>query len=381
MSKAMMQSKRKTRALAPLLALIASLAFAASAQALPAKFWGVVPQTTLSAEQVQRLGRGGVESARVSLDWGQLQSQKGAAINWDGTDALVERSALAGIDVLPVLNGAPLWAVPSARVPTGGGAKAPAHLPIRGAAAAGWSSLLKQAVERYGPGGKFWAANPNLPVRPIRAWQIWNEPNFRFFVAHPNPTEYGKLVNLSFSAIKRADPGAQLALAGMFARPRGSRDPRTGKHKGTDWFAADFLEAMYKQTPGIKRKFSVVALHPYTYFASEVPAEIEEIRAKLRRAHDGGKSLWITEMGWSSERPTPSERFAKGESGQAKELRSAFSLLKRKQAAWRLQRVYWFAADDLRGSCNFCGGSGLFDESSKPKKSWFEFVKFAGGTP
>jgi hypothetical protein len=377
----MIQITRKARALAPLLALVAALAFAASAEALPAKFWGVVPQTTLNAEQLQRLSNGGVESIRVSLDWSEIQPQKGGPANWGGTDAVVERAALAGLDLLPVLNGAPSWAVPSVRVPGGGGAKAPAHLPTSGAAAAGWTSLLEQAVERYGPGGKFWAAHPSLPVRPIRAWQIWNEQNFRYSVVRPNPVEYGKLVNLSFAAIRGADPGAQIVLGGMFARPRGSRNPRTGAHKGIDWYAADFLEALYKKTPGIKRKFNVVALHPYTYFASELPSEIEEIRDKLKSFHDSAKSLWITELGWSSERPAANDRFAKGVSGQAKELNKAFSLLKRKQAPWRLQRVYWFAADDLRGSCNFCGGSGLFDESFKPKKSWFEYVRFAGGTP
>jgi len=373
--------KPKARALAPLLVLLAALAFAASAEALPAKFWGVVPQSTLDAEQFQRLGQGGVESIRVSFDWGELQPQRGGPVDWGGPDAAVERAALAHIDILPVVNGAPLWAVPSARVPAGGGAKAPAHLPVSGAGAAGWKSLLAQAVERYGPQGGFWAAHPSLPERPIRAWQIWNEQNFRFFVAHPNPVEYGKLINLSYGAIKSADPAAQIVLGGMFARPRGARNPRTGKHTGADWFAADFLEALYRHTPGVKRKFNAVALHPYTYFSSELSGEIEEIRRKLRSAHDGGKSLWITELGWSSERPSAGDRFAKGEAGQAKELRSAFSLLKRKQGPWRLQRVYWFAADDRRGSCNFCGGSGLFDETFKPKKSWFAYVRFAGGTP
>jgi len=377
----MIQPKRKLRALAPLLALVVFLAFAASAEALPAKFWGVVPQSTLSAEQFQRLGRGGVESVRISLDWGEIQPQEGGALNWGGTDAIVERAALSHIDVLPVVNGAPVWAVPNARVPGGGGSTAPAHLPASGAAASGWTSLLKQAIGRYGPGGIFWSLHPNLPVRPIRTWQIWNEQNFRYFVAHPNPGEYGKLVNLSYSAVKSADSGAQIVLGGMFARPRGARDARTGRHKGTDWYAADFLEALYKKTPGIKRKFSAVALHPYTYFSSELPSEIEEIRGKMKRAHDSGKSLWITELGWSSERPSAGDRFAKGVNGQARELRSAFSLLKRKQAPWRLRRVYWFAADDLRGSCNFCGGSGLFDESSKPKKAWTEYTRFAGGTP
>src|SRR5690606_26648524 len=62
------RAMRKTHALALALALAvgASLCFAAAAQALPAKFWGAVPQSGLSAEQFERISRGGVESVRVA---------------------------------------------------------------------------------------------------------------------------------------------------------------------------------------------------------------------------------------------------------------------------------------------------------------------------
>ena len=58
-----------------------------------------------------------------------------------------------------------------------------------------------------------------MPKRPIRTWQIWNEENFKYFVARPNPAEYGKLVKLSYAAIKGVDPGAKMILGGLFARP------------------------------------------------------------------------------------------------------------------------------------------------------------------
>jgi polysaccharide biosynthesis protein PslG len=367
----------KTHALA--LALVATLAFAATAEAMPANFWGVVPQSTLSAEQFQRLAQGGVESTRVTLDWAALQPQKGAPIEWGGPDAIVERAALAGIDVLPTVTDAPSWAVTSARVPGGGGSMAPAHLPTTGAAAAGWKSLLTQAVERYGPNGEFWATHPSVPVRPIRTWQIWNEPNFKFFVAKPNPTEYGKLVKLSYSAIKSADPGAKIVLAGLFAQPKGARTP-SGRHTSVNWFASDFLNRMYKTTPGVKANFNGVALHPYTGTWQHLTPEIEEVRGVLRANRDAGKGLWITELGWSSEPPNRGDSFAKGINGQATQLKHAFTLLKDNQRKWRIQHVYWFSVDDLTGACNFCGGSGLFGPGFTPKPAWRAYVKFAGGT-
>jgi hypothetical protein len=388
MLKATVQPTRKTAALALVLAFLATFAFAARAQALPANFWGVVPQSDLSGERFERLERGGVESVRVSLGWADLQPQKNGPIQWGGVDYLVEQASLAGLDVMPTISGAPTWAVPTANVQGDRTAKAPAHLPVSGAAAGGWRSLLIQAVERYGPGGQFWLTHPNVPPRPIRSWQIWNEPNFKYFVAKPNPTEYGKLVKLSYSALKTADPGAQLVLAGLFAQPLGARYIRLVKgkpklrHAGSiNYFASYFLEQMYKTNPGIKSRFSAVALHPYTETWRYLTPEIEEVREVLTASHDPAKALWITELGWSSGPKRSNDAFAKGPSGQVAELRGAFKLLTANAVKWRIKRLYWFSVEDAKESCNFCDGTGLFTEAFTPKRSWNEYAKFAGGTP
>lgn len=388
MLRATLNPTRKTAALAFALAFLATFTLVARAQALPAKFWGVVPQTTASNEHFERLAKGGVESVRVSLGWADLQPQKGAEIQWGGVDNLVEKASLAGLDVLPTISGAPTWAVPIANVQGDRNAKAPAHLPVSGAAAGGWRSLLIQAVERYGPGGQFWLTHPNVPPRPIRSWQIWNEPNFKYFVAKPNPTEYGKLVKLSYSALKAADPGAQVVLAGLFSEPLGARYVRLVKgkpklqHPGSiNYFASYFLAQMYKTNPGIKSKFSAVALHPYTETWRYLTPEIEEVRDVLTASHDPAKALWITELGWSSGPKRSNDAFAKGPSGQVAELRGAFRLLTANATKWRIKRLYWFSVEDAKGYCNFCDGTGLFTEAFTPKRSWNEYAKFAGGTP
>lgn len=369
----------KTRACAALLvaAVLSLSAFAATASALPSRFWGVVPQAAPSTEQFQRLQLGGVKSVRIPVDWSSLQPTKAASVDWTGVDLLVERAAKANIEVLPFITGAPTWAVPLAIVP-GTGTKAPAHLPASGVAASGWKAFLQQAVTRYGPDGSFWATHPAVPVHPIRNWQIWNEENFKYFVAHPNPAEYGKLVKLSYAAVKAVDPGAQIILGGLFALPKGCRtEPKPKSVCGPA-----FLEQMYKKNPGIKTKFNGAALHPYTSKYQDLTGEIEEFRKVLAANKDSAKGLWITELGWSSKAPNPSVNvFAKGVAGQARELRGAFTLLRSKAVKWRLQRVYWFSVDDQPGACNFCDGSGLFAKGFAAKKSWFEFVKFTGGTP
>jgi polysaccharide biosynthesis protein PslG len=376
MPKERMWILRKARAIAVALAISALglAAAAATAMALPPDFWGVVPQAYPTVEQFQRLERGGAESVRASISWGAVQPRAGGPFNWSAFDSIVKGAASAHLDVLPFLAGAPRWAVPEDRR-----YDSPKTLPVRnGRQRSGWTRFVEAAVLRYGPRGSFWAENPDVPRRPIRVWQIWNEENFEYFVAQPNPAEYGKLVKLSYTAIKGADPGAQIVLGGLFAKPKEATFKR---RPPLAYFATDFLEQMYKSTPGIKGKFSGVALHPYTGSYKRLTPYIEEVRDVLKENHDAGKPLWLTELGWSSEHPTHGNSFAKGLQGQATQLKGAFRLLEAHQRKWRIARVYWFSVDDLAGACNFCDGSGLFGEGFKPKPAWYAYTQLAGGRP
>jgi Glycosyl hydrolase catalytic core len=364
------------RACATAAVLAAFAASAPAAHALPGSFWGVVPQATPTFDQMQRLDRGGVRSIRIPVVWNFVQPSPGAAFDWSGVDEKVENAARLGIEVFPFLSGAPEWAVPSIVVPGLGGAKATRNLPVRGAAGRGWSAFVAAAVSRYGPSGSFWAERPAVPRRPIRTWQIWNEENFAYFVARPNPGEYGKLVKLSYNALRSVDRRAKLVLGGMFAAPK---QAELRRRPPLAYFAADFLDELYARTPGIKSKFHGVALHPYAVNFKRLTPYIEEFRDVLEANHDAGKGLWISELGWSSE--ARGNAFAKGRQGQARQLRGAFALLRGKQRKWRIQRVYWFSVDDIPGACNFCGGSGLFSEGFVPKPSWISFTRFAGGRP
>jgi hypothetical protein len=359
---------------------VAGLAIVApGAAAIPSDFWGVSPQATPTVEQFQRLRTGGVDSVRVPIPWSAVEPVEGVT-NFSSVDALIGGATQAGIHVLPFVYEAPAWAVPRATVPgSHGGSTAPKTLPVKsGAQRSAWTRFLQVVVGRYGPGGSFWAANPTLPERPVDTWQIWNEQNFKYFVVRPNPADYGKLVNLSYSAIKSVDPGAKLILGGMFARPK------EAEYKGKPaqaYFATDFLDQLYRSTPGIKKKFSGVALHPYTTAYQQLTPDIEEFRSVLTQNHDAGKSLWITEIGWSSLPRAGNDAFAKGPQGQVAQLKGAFKLFKLKQVEWKLKRIYWFSVDDQPGSCNFCNGTGLFSQGFLPKQSWFAYVKFAGGQP
>ena len=104
-----------------------------------------------------------------------------------------------------------------------------------------WVGFIEALVHRYGPGGGFWQAHPDLPGSPIRSWQIWNEPNFFYFASDPDPDRYARLVEISHRALAAADPGAKLILGGMFALP-GERPPQA-------YPAYRFLAMMFERHP------------------------------------------------------------------------------------------------------------------------------------
>jgi hypothetical protein len=369
------------RSLALLLALsIAALGLpgAASAAALPSSFWGVVANEAPSASQAETLANGGVESVRVAINWAAVQPSEGAEPDWSTVDPTVRAVAEAGLNVLPFIAVAPEWAVSYEGI--GGGSKAPVSLPVQTAAQReAWREFLRRAVFRYGPGGSFWAENPLLPERPIRIWQIWNEPNFKYFAARPSPSQYGKLVLQSYADLRSADSGARIVLGGMFGEPAGGSHPAKSGQIKRAYFASDFLERMYRSTPGVRGKFLAVALHPYVYSYKLLTREVEALRAVLKKERDPGRALWITEMSWSSEKPSAANGgngFEKG-TNQTREMAGAFKLLEADAAAWRVKRLYWFSLTDAPGSCNFCDGSGLFTKEWAPKAAWSTYERFA----
>ena len=351
---------------------------AVASAALPADFWGVVANEAPNPAQAQTLKQGGVESLRVPVNWSAVQSSPGAEPDWSSVDPFVRSAAEAGLSVLPFLTGPPAWAVAYEGV---GGARAPVSLPVLTAEQrAGWREFLRLAVFRYGPGGSFWSENPLLPAQPIRIWQIWNEENFKYFAARPSPSQYGRLVVESFRDLRSADPGARIVLGGLFLRPKGGNVKAAPGRIKRAYFAADFLERMYRTTPGVRGKFIAVALHPYSKGYRELTPEIEEVRAALKNSRDPGRALWLTELGWSSGTPSAANghnQFEKGVQGQARELTGAFKLLRSKAAAWQIKRVYWFSFTDAPGTCNFCDGSGLFRRRFVPKPSWSAYKRFA----
>ena len=353
----------RAKAFFPLLLILAVLLAPASAQAMPRGFFGIVPQTSIDGEDLARMQAGGVETLRLPLPWSSIQRSPRSGYSWEGMDFVVAEAAEHRIEILPVLGTSPSWATGSwRRMPVDSGRQRRA-----------WTEFVRAAVERYGRGGEFWAehgpgsAEP-LPPTPIRAWQIWNEENFFYFVKPVSPARFARLLAITRPAVKGADPRAEIVLGGLFGSPR-QRLPRAMD-------ATDFLRVLYRSR-GVKANFDAVALHPYAADVTELRRQVEEVRATMASHGDRRSGLYITEMGWGSAYNPRTVAFEVGLQGQARELRSAYAYQLANRARLRLRQVDWFTWKDLPGSCNFCDSSGLFRQGVrfKPKPAWRAFVQ------
>jgi hypothetical protein len=319
---------------------------------------------------VQYMRAGRIGSVRLAVPWNGVQPTRDGGYQWGGIDQAVAVAARGGLEVLPFLYGTPRWL-----------ARKPTTLPTAGRARAAWLAFVKAAVERYGPGGTFWAERapgvvqyePAIPrPLPIRTWQVWNEANFFYFAFPVSPPRYAKLLKLTHGAIKRADPGARVVLSGLFG------EPDQGGARGMD--AVDFLDRLYR-VPGIESKFDGVALHPYAVDAAELERMTEGMRDVVRENRDPGAALYITEMGWGSENNFKRVAFEQGPGGQARQLRDSYRYLIAHRGRLNLKGAYWFSWKDIQGSCNFCDSVGFFRQGPrfKPKPAWHAFVALTGG--
>src|SRR4051794_22325629 len=178
-----------------------------SAAAVPKSFIGMIADDVFAgdaayrATQLQGHVDAGVGLERYPFAWNTIEKSPGQ-FDFSYHDAYVAELAKRGLDLLPVLQYSPAF-----RSSAPAGDPNPTKWPPKNPSDLG--AFATAAVERYGPDGTFWTERPDVPKRPIRAWQVWNEPNLpSYYPGGPEPAEYVKLLEATSTAIKAADPGA-----------------------------------------------------------------------------------------------------------------------------------------------------------------------------
>ena len=309
------------------LAIAVAIALAAAPPALagrrvPAPFVGVdwprasFESRTMLGTQFARMARAGVETVRADFSWAAAQPTAGSPVSFAYTDTLVAEASLHHVGILPVVIGAPAWARSSSE------RYSPPQDPSE------YAGYLTALIQRYGPSGSFWAANPRIPRLPLRDWQIWNEEDLTFWFntggADWGPGYVG-LLQAAFRAAKQADPGSHVVLGAL-----------------TNFSYRD-LTHLYQLGAG--PYFDVVALDPYTHRAQGVDQIVLLNRRVMRQHGDAHKPIWATEVGLPAAKGKIHSRtgLQTTSSGMARFLSNAYGSLAKNRAKLGLQRVYWFS--------------------------------------
>jgi hypothetical protein len=152
-----------------------------------------------------------------------------------------------------------------------------------------------------------------------------------------------RLLKASHRALKKADPGAKLVLAGLTQ------------------LAWNELTKLYRR--GARRYFEVATLQTFPQTPERAVRATRLFRRAMVRAGDRRKPIYITEITWpASKGRTKGIPFQRQETdaGMARRLTRALPLLARHARGLGLARVYWYtwASQYGRGGSIF-GYAGL----------------------
>jgi len=309
------------------------------------------------SQQLDVMVASGVDSVRAVIDWSVAQPYEswsqvpadqqsdfvdvdGIPTNFTESDALVAATAQDGLALLPVVMNAPSW----------DGMTFPAGIVMVPRSPGPYAAFLKALVLRYGPNGTFWQQNPQIPKVPVRMWQIWNEPNvYPFWPQSPRPfyVGYVSLLRAAHAAIKQADPGVKVVLAGL---------------PNYSWID---LRRIVKH--GGRNQFDIAAVHPYTKTPQGVITILTYVRQVLDQNGEARTPILADEISWGSSLHKGGGPgrvgldIATTEAGQARKLGELLPLLQRDRHRLDLAGFdyYNWAGEEQPGSIVF-DFSGLF---------------------
>jgi hypothetical protein len=248
----------------------------------------------------------------MAFNWFQIAPEPDRR-DWSDYDHRIGALAHQGVRVMPVLIRAPAWAA--------NGNDRPSRAPVPEL----FGAFAREAVQRYGHGGTFWREHPAIPYRPVRDWQIWNEPDHPDFWDYPPwPRAFVPVLRAGAEAVRATDPQARVVAPGLTNRP---------------------FEGLYRlYRNGARGLFDVAAVHPYRRTPELVMAVVKRTRRLMNRWGDDELPIMVTEMTFSSARghATVVGGWESNERGQAKRLREMLQLLARDRTRYDIDSAYWY---------------------------------------
>jgi hypothetical protein len=292
--------------LAPL--LLASLALLAAAPALasshrvPTGYYGVnfqrIAKLGPAAQDVQlaSIASLGINQVRFNVSWAAIEPvapKNGVhTYRWGAIDQEIAAMARHRIRPQPTLTQTPNWdAVQGAWVDLQC-AKSPSRAPVNPEPYTGFVSAF---AKRYGRGGAFWTANPDLPYVPVLRYEIWNEPNLKGgWCPRPQPWLYADMFMSASQAIRNVDPSALVYTGGVAPPPAKNHKQYLG--------IADFFGKATARQPKLNDYMSGVAVHIYP--STDGRKQLKRLAWFRGQVHDGRIAdripMIVDEVGWAT---------------------------------------------------------------------------------
>jgi hypothetical protein len=186
-------------------------------------------------------------------------------IEGTNTDAVVELTAAAHLRLYPMLG-----------LPTSHGAAADA---------VAMAAFVTSFAQRYGPGGSFWAQNPELPYLPVESYEIGNEPDItptapadETSLHYADPADYAEVYEAARTALHQVDPTAQAVVGGMLD-------------------SGDIGLAQAEQYLAAIGPMDAVGFHPYLYDVTTMEQDTTVLRQWLNANGHSNVPLDINEFG------------------------------------------------------------------------------------
>jgi hypothetical protein len=223
----------------------------------------------------------GVRSVRFDINWQGVQASRGASLDFSRYDTYFVNLAQHGLAVYAILDYSANWAssVPSDQ-------HAPPMLVSE------FAAFVNAVVARYGVGGTFWSAHPELDSGlAVRRWEVWNEENLN---SNWKPVAvaagYASLFAAAADAIHTRAPGSTVVVGGLAQLPSAN----TGIAPG------DFLSQMLSAQPSVAAKIDAVGLHTYANTKAGILDPVGALRSVMRSSGLAGVPIDLSEWGTSS---------------------------------------------------------------------------------
>jgi hypothetical protein len=259
-------------ALVPALTVAAPPAAAASGPRFGMATHLLWETTDEARSDLDRMQRAGMTYVRFDVSWRSMQPSRGTFRYLTKLDALLNAIQARGMRLTMTVIETPGWA---------NGGRGPWTPP---SSMGDYARFVGRLAARYAG-------------RTGMVYEIWNEPNdWHSWRPRPSVARYTTMLKAAFKSIKAADPDATVLGGSILANDLA------------------FLRGIYANGGG--RSFNGLAIHPYC--GSRPPADtssswfsfqrsVPQFR-KVMASHGGVKPIWITEMGWSTDRVTDATR-------------------------------------------------------------------------